>query len=43
VTDNATLLCEADGIDCILEVTGAIEFGAQAAMAAIEHGKHFVR
>jgi len=42
VTENATLLCEADGIDCILEVTGAIEFGARAAMAAIEHGKHFV-
>ena len=42
VTDNATLLCEADGIDCILEVTGAIEFGAQVTMAAIEHGKHVV-
>jgi len=42
VTDNAILLCEADGIDCILEVTGAIEFGAQVTMAAIEHGKHVV-
>src|SRR3954447_25349054 len=42
VTDNAILLCEADGIDCILEVTGAIEFGAQVTLAAIEHGKHVV-
>src|SRR3954447_3958700 len=42
VTDNAILLCEADGIDCLLEVTGAIEFGAQVTLAAIEHGKHVV-
>ncbi|MBD0346662.1 MAG: Gfo/Idh/MocA family oxidoreductase, partial [Coleofasciculus sp. Co-bin14] len=29
VTEDAMLLCKADGIDAIVEVTGAIEFGAQ--------------
>lgn len=42
VTDDARLLCGADGIDVILEITGAVEFGAQVAMAAITHGKHVV-
>lgn len=42
VTDDAMLVCEADGIDAIIEATGTIEFGAKVAMAAIEHGKHLV-
>lgn len=42
VTDDAQLLCEADGIDAIIECTGTIEFGAQVAMRAIEHGKHLI-
>ena len=42
VTDDAMLVCEADGIDAIIEATGTIEFGATVAMAAIEHGKHLV-
>ena len=42
VTDNPFLLCEADGIDVIVEVTGAVEFGAQVTMKAIECGKHIV-
>lgn len=42
VTDDALLLCEAGGIDAIIEVTGAIEFGAQVVMRAIEHGKHII-
>ena len=36
------LLCEAEGLDCLLDVTGAMEYGAQVTMAAIEHGKHLV-
>lgn len=40
VTDDAMLLCRADGIDAVLEVTGAIEFGAHVALEAIKHGKH---
>ncbi len=42
VTDDPMLLCEADGIDAILEVTGAIEFGAAVAMRAISRGKHII-
>jgi predicted homoserine dehydrogenase-like protein len=40
VTDNPMLLCEAEGIDCIVEVTGAVEFSAHVVMRAIECGKH---
>ncbi|MCB0213951.1 MAG: NAD(P)-dependent oxidoreductase, partial [Anaerolineae bacterium] len=38
VTEDALLLCQADGIDAIIEVTGAVEFGAQVVLIAIEHG-----
>ncbi|HHH43556.1 MAG TPA: NAD(P)-dependent oxidoreductase [Gammaproteobacteria bacterium] len=40
VTDNAPLVCQADGIDAVIEVTGEIEFGAGLVLTAIEHGKH---
>ena len=42
VTDNAFLLCEADGIDAVIEVTGAVEFGTQVAMRAIQNRKHII-
>ena len=42
VTDNAMLLCEADGIDAIVEATGEVEFGARVVLKAIEHGKHVI-
>lgn len=42
VTDDAMLLCEADGIDAVIEVTGAVEFGTQVAMRAIQNGKHII-
>jgi predicted homoserine dehydrogenase-like protein len=42
VTDDPTLLCEAGGIDAIVEVTGTVEFAARVALAAIENGKHVV-
>jgi predicted homoserine dehydrogenase-like protein len=42
VTEDATVLCRADGIDAVIEVTGAIEFGAHAVMEAIAHGKHVI-
>jgi predicted homoserine dehydrogenase-like protein len=42
VTENAMLLCEAQGIDAIIEVTGAVEFGAHVALKAIENGKHVI-
>lgn len=42
VTDDPMLLCRADGIDALIEVTGAIEFGAHVTLEAIRNGKHMV-
>jgi predicted homoserine dehydrogenase-like protein len=42
VTDDAMLLCEAAGVEAIIEATGEVEFGAQVALAAIANGKHLV-
>jgi len=42
IADDAMLLCQADGIDVLIESTGEIEFGAHVAMEAIRHGKHVV-
>jgi predicted homoserine dehydrogenase-like protein len=42
VTEDAMLLCEAGGIDVIIEATGEVEFGAGVALAAIQNGKHLV-
>lgn len=42
ITDDAMLLCRAEGIDAVIEVTGTIEFGARVALKAIENGKHVI-
>ena len=42
VTDDAAIICEAEGIDAVIEATGTIEFGAGVVMGAVEHGKHIV-
>ena len=42
VTDDPFLICEAEGIDAIVEVTGEIEFGAHVIQSAIKHGKHVI-
>ena len=42
VTDDAFSLCDAEGIDAIVDATGAIEFGAHVTLRAIERGKHIV-
>lgn len=42
ITDDAMMLCAADGIDAIIEATGHVEFSAHSVMTAIEHGKHVV-
>jgi predicted homoserine dehydrogenase-like protein len=42
VTEDAMLLCEAQGIDVVIEVTGTIEFAAHVVLKAIEHRKHVV-
>ncbi len=42
ITNDPMLLCEAEGIDAIVEATGEVEFGAHVTMRAIEHGKHVI-
>lgn len=42
VTDDPMLLCRAEGIDAIVEITGTIEQAARVALEAISHGKHVV-
>jgi predicted homoserine dehydrogenase-like protein len=42
VMEDPFLLCAADGLDALIDVTGAVEHGARVTMAAIRHGKHVV-
>lgn len=42
VTQDALQLCQAEGIDVVIEATGHVEFSAHVAMKAINHGKHLV-
>ena len=42
VTDDPMLLCRAEKIDVVIEVTGAVEFGARVVMEAIDNGKHII-
>ena len=42
ITEDSDLLCQAEQIDAIVEVTGAVEFGAHVALDAIEHKKHII-
>ncbi|MCG2720728.1 MAG: Gfo/Idh/MocA family oxidoreductase [Thermodesulfovibrionales bacterium] len=42
ITDDEMLLCEAEGIDAVIEVTGTIDFSARVALKAIENGKHVI-
>ena len=42
ITDDAMLLCRAEGIEAIVEATGEIEFGAEVTLEAIAHGKHVI-
>jgi len=42
ITDDATLLCKAEGIEAIIEVTGTIDFSAHVVLKAIENGKHVI-
>jgi predicted homoserine dehydrogenase-like protein len=42
ICEDALLLCRAEGIEAIIEVTGAVEFGAEVVLAAINHRKHVI-
>ena len=42
VTDDPQLLCEADGIEAIIEATGHVEFSAHVALSGIKNRKHMI-
>lgn len=42
IMEDALLLCRAEGLDCLIDVTGHVEFGAQVTLEAIRHGRHVV-
>ena len=42
VTGDALALAGAENIDCLLEVTGAVEHGARVILRALERGRHVV-
>jgi len=42
VTEDAMVVTQAEGIDAIIEVTGAVEFGAAVVLRAIENRKHVI-
>jgi predicted homoserine dehydrogenase-like protein len=42
VTEDPFLLCQAEGIDILIDATGAVDFGAQFALEAIRNKKDLV-
>ncbi len=42
VTDDVALLCRSEHIDVLVDLTGAVEFGARVALEAFGHGKHLI-
>lgn len=42
VTENSQALCQAEGIDVVVEVTGSFEFAASVALETIQNKKPFV-
>src|SRR2546426_9291282 len=42
ITEDPAVLGEAGGIEAIVEVPGAVEFGARVVLDAIRHGKHVI-
>ena len=42
ITDDYQLLCQAEGIDVVIEASTDVEFSAHVAIQAIESGKHIV-
>lgn len=42
VTDDATIVCEAEGVEAVIEATGTVEFGCSAVLTAVASGKHII-
>jgi predicted homoserine dehydrogenase-like protein len=42
ITDDPILVCRAAGIDCLVDATGAVEYGATISLAAVANSKSVV-
>ncbi len=42
ITDNPELICDAEEIDAVIEVTGSVDLGALVAIRAIKNKKHII-
>lgn len=42
ITSDPMLLCRVEGLDCLIDATGAIEYGARISLAAFENRKPMV-
>ncbi|MBD3882960.1 NAD(P)-dependent oxidoreductase [Phormidium tenue FACHB-886] len=42
ITDDPAVVCQSESIECLVEATGHVEYGAKVTMMAIEHRKHMV-
>jgi predicted homoserine dehydrogenase-like protein len=42
ITEDPSVVCRASSVEAVVEVTGAVEFGAHVALDAIEHRKHLI-
>lgn len=42
ITDDASIICDAGGIDAVIESTGTIDFGAEVVLRAIRNVKHII-
>lgn len=42
VSGDPAAVCEANGVDAVIEATGTIEFGAGVVLDAVKHGKHVI-
>ena len=42
VTADPLVVCGSELLECLVEATGHVEYGAQVTVMAIEHGKHMV-
>jgi predicted homoserine dehydrogenase-like protein len=42
VTEDPLLVCQAEGVEAVIDVTGQVELGARCALKAFENGKHVI-
>src|SRR4030066_778228 len=42
ITDDVLMMCQAEGVDAVIEATGDVEWSAHVALAAINNRKHII-